>query len=234
MTAKTAASQYLFKLSHFANLLVLNCFVLQITNLDSLPLFRNLGICGVGVALRSHLHHFDQIQDNKFFFSSLLKPTHDAFHPSTYYMASDVASKGSSLLSGHLGSLECKKLSNSILRACFACCVPHCLCVTADCRLDLPFPWKAVTPGADHCILSVYPVASCTCYRPKTNSEMFFSLTQVIKALGSFIFRFPNELPCSFPSCTFEFCSHIKLVKVTLTTFWSSGQEAIYLIGGST
>ena len=82
MTAKTAASQYLFKLSHFANLLVLNCFVLQVTNLDSLPLFRNLGICGVVVALRSHLHHFDQNQDNKFFFSSLLKPTHDAFHPS--------------------------------------------------------------------------------------------------------------------------------------------------------
>ena len=67
MTAKTAASQYLFKLSHFANLLVLNCFVLQDTNLDSLPLFRNLGICGVGLALRSHLHHFDQIQDNQFF-----------------------------------------------------------------------------------------------------------------------------------------------------------------------
>ena len=146
-------------------------------------------------------------------------------------MASDVAFKSSSLLSRHVGSLECKKLS--ILKACFAWCVPHCLCVTADCRLDLPFPWKAVTPGADHCILSVYPVASCTCYRPKTNSEMFFSLTQVIKALGSFIFRFPNELPCSFPSCTFEFCSHIKLVKVSLTTFWSSGQEAIYLIAGS-
>ena len=67
MTAKTAASQYLFKLSQFANLLVLNCFVLQVTNLDSLPLFRSLGISGVGVALRSHLHHFDQIQDNQFF-----------------------------------------------------------------------------------------------------------------------------------------------------------------------
>ena len=67
MTAKTAASQYLFKLSHFANLLVLNCSVLQVTNLDSLPLFRSLGICGVGVALRSHFYHFDPIQDNKFF-----------------------------------------------------------------------------------------------------------------------------------------------------------------------
>ena len=97
-------------------------------------------------------------------------------------MASDLASKGSSLLSRHVGSLEYN--CGSILKACFACCVPHCLCVTADCRLDLPFPWKAVTPGADHCILSVYPLAPCTCYRPKTNSEMFFSLTRVIKALG--------------------------------------------------
>ena len=126
-------------------------------------------------------------------------------------MASDVASKSSSLLSRHVGSLECKKLSNSILRACFACCVPHCLCVTADCRLDLPFPWKAVTPGADHCILSVYPLAPCTCYRPKTNSEMFFSLTRVIKALGYGTSAFfcsgsptnyhvvPQKL---FPSCT--------------------------------
>ena len=99
----------------------------------------------------------------------------------------------------------------SILKACFACCVPHCLCVTADCRLDLPFPWKAVTPGADHCILSVYPVASCTCSRPKTNSEMFFSLTRVIKALGYGTSAFfcsgsptnyhvvPKKL---FPSCT--------------------------------
>ena len=154
-------------------------------------------------------------------------------------MASDLASKGSSLLSRHVGSLEYKKTCGSILKACFACCVPHCLCVTADCRLDLPFPWKAVTPGADHCILSVYPLASCTCYRPKTNSEMFFSLTRVIKALGYgtsafFLLRFPNNLPCSATKVVSLVYSHEKLVKVTLTTFWSSGQEAVYLKAGST